>query len=179
MHLDQGPRMVPWIHKTNEVQRHNHHLWNRLEGQGNVEVQLHDTTIWLLLTCFCKRNYSSQAFLGSFHWAVLGVDEAHRLKNDDSRLYKVLMEFDTNHRVFITGTPLQNSLKELWSLLHFIMPEKWGIPWSIVFLIRSYAIDIWSMKIQVWCLGGLWEKTFICRQDWLQASSSGTWAIST
>lgn len=34
------------------------------------------------------------------------------------------MEFETNHRLLITGTPLQNSLKELWALLHFIMPEK-------------------------------------------------------
>ena len=55
---------------------------------------------------------------------MLGVDEAHRLKNDDSLLYKYLQDFDTNHRILITGTPLQNSLKELWALLHFIMPEK-------------------------------------------------------
>lgn len=65
-----------------------------------------------------------KAFLGSLGWAVLLVDEAHRLKNDDSLLYKALMEFDTNHRLLITGTPLQNSLKELWALLHFIMPNK-------------------------------------------------------
>ncbi|XP_049815552.1 chromodomain-helicase-DNA-binding protein 1 [Schistocerca nitens] len=65
-----------------------------------------------------------KVFLGSVSWAALLVDEAHRLKNDDSLLYKALMEFDTNHRLLITGTPLQNSLKELWSLLHFIMPNK-------------------------------------------------------
>lgn len=47
-----------------------------------------------------------------------------RLKNDDSLLYKALMEFETNHRLLITGTPLQNSLKELWALLHFIMASK-------------------------------------------------------
>ncbi|KAK9497686.1 hypothetical protein O3M35_004364 [Rhynocoris fuscipes] len=65
-----------------------------------------------------------KSFLGSVSWAVLMVDEAHRLKNDDSLLYKTLKEFDTNHRLLITGTPLQNSLKELWALLHFIMPKK-------------------------------------------------------
>ncbi|XP_033634619.1 chromodomain-helicase-DNA-binding protein 1-like isoform X3 [Asterias rubens] len=64
-----------------------------------------------------------KSFLGSVPWAVLVVDEAHRLKNDDSLLYKTLKNFDTNHRLLITGTPLQNSLKELWSLLHFIMPD--------------------------------------------------------
>uniref|UniRef100_A0A672GXP1 Uncharacterized protein n=1 Tax=Salarias fasciatus TaxID=181472 RepID=A0A672GXP1_SALFA len=62
--------------------------------------------------------------LGNINWAFLGVDEAHRLKNDDSLLYKTLMEFRSNHRLLITGTPLQNSLKELWSLLHFLMPDK-------------------------------------------------------
>uniref|UniRef100_A0A3B3D652 Chromodomain helicase DNA binding protein 2 n=1 Tax=Oryzias melastigma TaxID=30732 RepID=A0A3B3D652_ORYME len=61
--------------------------------------------------------------LGNINWAFLGVDEAHRLKNDDSLLYKTLMEFRSNHRLLITGTPLQNSLKELWSLLHFLMPD--------------------------------------------------------
>ncbi|XP_060932492.1 chromodomain-helicase-DNA-binding protein 2 isoform X3 [Limanda limanda] len=62
--------------------------------------------------------------LGNINWAFMGVDEAHRLKNDDSLLYKSLMEFRSNHRLLITGTPLQNSLKELWSLLHFLMPDK-------------------------------------------------------
>uniref|UniRef100_A0A0R3RZ33 CHD5 protein n=1 Tax=Elaeophora elaphi TaxID=1147741 RepID=A0A0R3RZ33_9BILA len=65
-----------------------------------------------------------KSFLGSFEWAVLAVDEAHRLKNDESLLYRSLFEFTTNHRLLVTGTPLQNSLKELWALLHFIMPEK-------------------------------------------------------
>ena len=70
-----------------------------------------------------------QMFLGAVNWAMLGVDEAHRLKNDDSLLYKTLMVFNTNHRILITGTPLQNSLKELWSLLHFIMPDKYVFLW--------------------------------------------------
>uniref|UniRef100_A0A8D3D607 Chromodomain helicase DNA binding protein 2 n=1 Tax=Scophthalmus maximus TaxID=52904 RepID=A0A8D3D607_SCOMX len=64
--------------------------------------------------------------LGNINWAFIGVDEAHRLKNDDSLLYKSLMEFRSNHRLLITGTPLQNSLKELWSLLHFLMPDKFN-----------------------------------------------------
>lgn len=65
-----------------------------------------------------------KGFLGQTSWAVLAVDEAHRLKNDDGLLYKTLIEFDSNHRLLITGTPLQNSLRELWALLHFIMPNK-------------------------------------------------------
>uniref|UniRef100_F6RW91 Uncharacterized protein n=1 Tax=Ciona intestinalis TaxID=7719 RepID=F6RW91_CIOIN len=70
-----------------------------------------------------------KSFLGSHSWAVIAVDEAHRLKNDDSLLYRSLKEFKSNHRLLITGTPLQNSLKELWALLHFIMPDKFET-WS-------------------------------------------------
>ncbi|XP_057594488.1 chromodomain-helicase-DNA-binding protein 1 isoform X2 [Hippopotamus amphibius kiboko] len=78
----------------------------------------------ILLTTY-EILLKDKAFLGGLNWAFIGVDEAHRLKNDDSLLYKTLIDFKSNHRLLITGTPLQNSLKELWSLLHFIMPEKW------------------------------------------------------
>ncbi|XP_030744785.1 chromodomain-helicase-DNA-binding protein 1 [Echinops telfairi] len=79
----------------------------------------------ILLTTY-EILLKDKAFLGGFNWAFIGVDEAHRLKNDDSLLYKTLIDFKSNHRLLITGTPLQNSLKELWSLLHFIMPEKFS-----------------------------------------------------
>jgi chromodomain-helicase-DNA-binding protein 1 len=52
------------------------------------------------------------------------VDEAHRLKNQDSMLHEVLSSFSTSNRLLITGTPLQNSLQELWNLLHFLAPRK-------------------------------------------------------
>ncbi|CAF0946058.1 unnamed protein product [Adineta steineri] len=62
-------------------------------------------------------------YLSSISWNCILIDEAHRLKNDDSMLYRTLIQFESQHRILITGTPLQNSLKELWSLLHFIMPN--------------------------------------------------------
>uniref|UniRef100_A0A4W6DQE2 Chromodomain helicase DNA binding protein 1 n=1 Tax=Lates calcarifer TaxID=8187 RepID=A0A4W6DQE2_LATCA len=77
----------------------------------------------ILLTTY-EILLKDKSFLGNVNWAFIGVDEAHRLKNDDSLLYKTMIDFKSNHRLLITGTPLQNSLKELWSLLHFIMPEK-------------------------------------------------------
>ena len=69
-----------------------------------------------------------KAFISQLDWACIAVDEAHRLKNHESQLYKSLQDFRSPHRLLITGTPLQNSLKELWALLHFIMPnlfESW------------------------------------------------------
>ncbi|XP_075449617.1 chromodomain-helicase-DNA-binding protein 1 isoform X2 [Ascaphus truei] len=79
----------------------------------------------ILLTTY-EILLKDKSFLGGVNWAFIGVDEAHRLKNDDSLLYKTLIDFKSNHRLLITGTPLQNSLKELWSLLHFIMPQKFS-----------------------------------------------------
>ncbi|XP_033870766.3 chromodomain-helicase-DNA-binding protein 1 isoform X1 [Acipenser ruthenus] len=83
----------------------------------------------ILLTTY-EILLKDKSFLGNVNWAFIGVDEAHRLKNDDSLLYKTLIEFKSNHRLLITGTPLQNSLKELWSLLHFIMPDKFS-SWEV------------------------------------------------
>ncbi|XP_036127932.1 chromodomain-helicase-DNA-binding protein 1-like isoform X1 [Molossus molossus] len=63
------------------------------------------------------------SFLKSFHWSVLVVDEAHRLKNQSSLLHKTLLEFSVVFNLLLTGTPIQNSLQELYSLLSFVEPD--------------------------------------------------------
>ncbi|CDI77734.1 chromatin remodelling complex protein SNF2L, putative [Eimeria acervulina] len=58
-----------------------------------------------------------------YKWEYLVMDEAHRIKNEKSILADVVRRFSPRHRLLITGTPLQNNLRELWSLLNFIMPQ--------------------------------------------------------
>ncbi|KAJ6309989.1 hypothetical protein OIU76_014851 [Salix suchowensis] len=65
-----------------------------------------------------------KAFLSKIKWNYLMVDEAHRLKNSEAQLYTALLEFSTKNKLLITGTPLQNSVEELWALLHFLDSDK-------------------------------------------------------
>jgi helicase SWR1 len=55
-------------------------------------------------------------------WHYLILDEAHNIKNFKSQRWQVMLTFKTHSRLLLTGTPLQNNLKELWSLLYFLMP---------------------------------------------------------
>ncbi|EPS67289.1 hypothetical protein M569_07487, partial [Genlisea aurea] len=61
--------------------------------------------------------------LHRFSWRYIIIDEAHRIKNENSLLSKTMRLYKTNYRLLITGTPLQNNLHELWSLLNFLLPE--------------------------------------------------------
>eukprot|EP00960_Hanusia_phi_P011467 334985-Hanusia_phi.AAC.1 len=61
--------------------------------------------------------------LANLNWKYLIVDEGHRLKNKDCRLLRELKSLNSDNRLLLSGTPLQNNLTELWSLLHFILPD--------------------------------------------------------
>lgn len=66
---------------------------------------------------------NDRPLLGPLRWKYLVVDEGHRLKNMECRLIKELKQYKTDNRLLLTGTPLQNNLRELFSLLNFILPE--------------------------------------------------------
>ncbi|KAJ0159693.1 Lymphoid-specific helicase [Colletotrichum tanaceti] len=64
-----------------------------------------------------------RATLAKFKWAFIIIDEGHRMKNFESKLFQELENFTSATRMLITGTPLQNNLRELWALLHFLLPS--------------------------------------------------------
>ncbi|KAL4915083.1 SNF2 family N-terminal domain-containing protein [Aspergillus aurantiobrunneus] len=68
-------------------------------------------------------SMNDRKFLAQYQWRYIIVDEGHRLKNMNCRLIKELLSYNSANRLLITGTPLQNNITELWSLLHFLLPE--------------------------------------------------------
>ncbi|KAG0146424.1 hypothetical protein CROQUDRAFT_44473 [Cronartium quercuum f. sp. fusiforme G11] len=66
---------------------------------------------------------NDRQFLSQYAWSYIVVDESHRLKNLECKLVQELKSYTSANRLLLTGTPLHNNLKELWSLLNFILPE--------------------------------------------------------
>jgi SWI/SNF-related matrix-associated actin-dependent regulator of chromatin subfamily A member 5 len=75
-----------------------------------------------------------KSHLKKFAWEYIIIDEAHRIKNEESSLAQVIRLFNSRNRLLITGTPLQNNLHELWALLNFLLPDVFG---------DSEAFDQW------------------------------------
>lgn len=66
---------------------------------------------------------NDRKYLAAYNWKYLVIDESHRLKNLNCKLIRELMSYKSANRLLLTGTPLQNNLEELWSLLNFLMPD--------------------------------------------------------
>ncbi|XP_017797853.1 PREDICTED: lymphocyte-specific helicase-like, partial [Habropoda laboriosa] len=80
------------------------------------------STLPIVLTSF-EMPIHEQKFIKSLNWRYIIIDEGHRIKNHECLLIKILKSCKSMSRLLLTGTPLQNNLAELWSLLNFLLPE--------------------------------------------------------
>ncbi|CAF0958851.1 unnamed protein product [Didymodactylos carnosus] len=64
--------------------------------------------------------------LVSYQWQYLILDEGHKIRNPDAQITTACKSFRTPHRLILSGSPMQNNLRELWSLFDFVFPGKLG-----------------------------------------------------
>ncbi|PWY77137.1 SNF2 family helicase/ATPase [Aspergillus heteromorphus CBS 117.55] len=82
-----------------------------------------DDSNWNVLITSYQLVLQDQQVLKRRGWHYMILDEAHNIKNFRSQRWQALLTFRTRARLLLTGTPLQNNLTELWSLLFFLMPS--------------------------------------------------------
>ncbi|CAF0763735.1 unnamed protein product [Didymodactylos carnosus] len=78
---------------------------------------------WDVLVTSYECVLRESAILKKYNWRYICIDEAHRIKNEQSKLSKMVRLLKSTNRLLITGTPLQNNLHELWALLNFLLPD--------------------------------------------------------
>ncbi|KAK4480176.1 hypothetical protein RD792_013238 [Penstemon davidsonii] len=94
-------------------------------GQAVGESKQDRIKFDVLLTSYEMINLDTLS-LKPIKWECMIVDEGHRLKNKESKLFSSLKQYSSRHRVLLTGTPLQNNLDELFMLMHFLDAGKFG-----------------------------------------------------
>ncbi|KAK9477069.1 SNF2 family N-terminal domain-containing protein [Lipomyces japonicus] len=98
-----------------------------LQGQKESRAELINNRLLVGDFDVCITSYEmilrEKSHLNKFAWEYIIIDEAHRIKNEDSMLSQIIRMFSSRNRLLITGTPLQNNLHELWALLNFLLPD--------------------------------------------------------
>lgn len=81
-----------------------------------------DSPFHVLVTSY-QLVVSDAQYFSRVKWQYMILDEAQAIKSSSSSRWKSLLAFQCRNRLLLTGTPIQNSMQELWALLHFIMPS--------------------------------------------------------
>ncbi|VVB18281.1 unnamed protein product [Arabis nemorensis] len=77
----------------------------------------------IVITSYEVAMNDARKNLRQYQWKYVVIDEGHRLKNHKCKLIRELKYLQMENKLLLTGTPLQNNLSELWSLMHFILPD--------------------------------------------------------
>ncbi len=99
-----------------------HHGTERLSGEAFVaEVGKHDVVITTYSLALRDKEH-----LSAITWHNIVVDEAQNIKNDAAKQTQAIKQLPGNHRIALTGTPVENRLSELWSIMEFLNPGYLG-----------------------------------------------------
>ena len=96
---------------------------NQEERTTFINTVLKDESQWEVLITTYELLLCEASALKKIKWSYLIIDEAHRIKNDQTKLSTIVRQMSSKNRLLITGTPLQNNLHELWALLNFLVPD--------------------------------------------------------
>lgn len=112
-----------------------HHGAERLSDEAFLEeAQRHDVVITTYALAL-----RDQEHLSKIDWNYLVIDEAQNIKNEAAKQTKAIKGINAHHRVALTGTPVENRLSELWSIMDFLNPRYLG---SGTEFRRSFATPI-------------------------------------
>jgi SNF2 family DNA or RNA helicase len=106
-------------HETRDVIKH--HDWNLKDSSGKVIKGVYKFEI--VVTTYEMVMAEIKMFT-SVQWEYVVLDEGHRIKNVNSKILDKLKSIPAKRILLMTGTPLQNSTKELWTMINFLDPEK-------------------------------------------------------
>jgi SWI/SNF-related matrix-associated actin-dependent regulator 1 of chromatin subfamily A len=115
-----APDMIVYKYHGNQVEREE--IRNEMDRNFIQASEPLDAVITTFSYFSSDSNKGDRSFLRKFNFDYLVVDEGHTLKNPKGLRYQNLNKFQTKSRLLLTGTPVQNSPKELMSLLCFLMP---------------------------------------------------------
>ncbi|KAJ3190862.1 hypothetical protein HK101_008292 [Irineochytrium annulatum] len=121
-----APDLIVVLYSGNKNDRDSireHLLLNDRDGESKRSVRFH-----VLLSGYETLMAESSLFK-DIPFRALICDEGHRLKNDQAKTFRSFVDnIDAEHKIIMTGTPLQNNLRELFSLLNFLDPGNWADP---------------------------------------------------
>ena len=110
-------KVIPYFGANPNERKLLRRMWTNPVDLGTSDAAFH-----VLVTNY-KLVIADEKHFARVKWQYMVLDEAQAVKNSASQRWKTLLGFNCRNRLLLTGTPIQNSMAELWALLHFIMPE--------------------------------------------------------
>ena len=103
--------------------------WGALKERKTLRKFFNSSQLYVKNSAFhvCITSYQlivcDEKVFHKVNWNYMILDEAQAIKNIASQRWNTLLSFNCRNRLLLSGTPIQNSMSELWALLHFIMPN--------------------------------------------------------